>query len=116
MSRVMTKLAPGYERYADAKGCVVVRLDKTLYGCVESAALWYENLRASFSDLGYTPNLYDACEFNRQNEHGLQCTVAIHVDDPLITSACPLMIEELAAGCSRDRIRVRRIRVKTVRW
>ena len=64
MSRMMTKLAPGYERYTDAKGCVVVRLDEALYGCVESAALWYENLRATFSDLGYTPNLYDVCVFN----------------------------------------------------
>ena len=101
MSRMMTKLAPGYERYTDAKGCVVVRLDKALHGCVESAALWYENLRASFLDPGYTSNLYDDCMFNRQNEHGLQCTIAIHVDDLLITSACPLMIEELVAGLTK---------------
>ena len=98
MSGMMTKLAPEYEQYADARGCVVVKLDKALYGCVESAALWYENLRVSFSDLGYTPNPYDICVFNRRNEQGVQCTVAIHVDDLLITSACTLMIEDLAAG------------------
>lgn len=101
MSRMMTKLAPGYERFTDAKGCVVVKLDKALYGCVESAALWYENLRASFSDLGYEPNMYDVYVFNRRNDHGVQCTVAIHVDDLLITSACSLMIEELAAGLTK---------------
>ena len=78
-----------------------MKLDKALYGCVESAALWYENLRASFSDLGYAPNMYDVCVFNRRNQHGVQCTVAIHVNDLLITSACPLMIEDLAAGLTK---------------
>ena len=31
-----------------AKGCTVVRLEKALYGCVESDALWYHNLSASW--------------------------------------------------------------------
>ena len=101
MSGMMTKLAPEYERYADAKGCVVVKLDKALYGCVESAALWYENLRASFLELGYIPNVYDICVFNRHNERGVQCTVAVHVDDLLVTSACALMIEDLAEGLTK---------------
>ena len=47
MTGMMVKLSPQYEKYMDARGCVVVRLDKALYGCVESAALWYENLRES---------------------------------------------------------------------
>ena len=47
MTGMMVKLSPGYAKYTDAHGCVVVRLDKALYGCVESAALWYENLRES---------------------------------------------------------------------
>ena len=101
MSGMMTKLAPEYERYVDAKGCVVVKLDEALYGCVESAALWYENLRASFLELGYTPNVYDICVFDRHNERGVQCTVAVHVDDLLVTSACALMIEDLAEGLTK---------------
>ena len=44
MSNIMTKLAPHYSRFTDHKGCIVVKLDKALYGCVESAAPWYENL------------------------------------------------------------------------
>ena len=101
MSGMMTRLAPEYEQYADAKDCVVVKLDKVLYGCVESAALWYQNLRGSFSDLEYTPNEYDICVFNRRNEQGVQCTVAIHVDNLLITSVSSLMIKDLAEGLTK---------------
>ena len=96
MPRITMKLAPEYWQYTDAKGCIVVKLDKVLYGCVESAALWYKNLRASFSALGHTPNQYDICIFNKHDEQGVQCTVAIHVDDLLITSVCSHMIEDLA--------------------
>ena len=65
---------------------------------MESAALWYENLRASFSALGYAQNQYDICVFNKHNEQGVQCTVAVHVDDLLITSVCSLMIDDLERG------------------
>ena len=51
MTGMMVKLAPHYSKFMDDRGCVVVRLDKALYGCVESAALWYENLRASLHSL-----------------------------------------------------------------
>ena len=61
MTGIMTRLSPRYSQFVDHKGCVVVRLDKTLYGCVRSAALWYENLRAGLSDMGYVPNAHDMC-------------------------------------------------------
>ena len=57
MSSIMIKLAPHYAQYTDHKGYIVVRLEKALYGCVVSAALCYENLRASLFDLGYSPNV-----------------------------------------------------------
>ena len=63
-------------------------------GWVESAALWYENLRASLSDWGYSP---DMCVFNRHDEYGVQCTIAVHVDDLMITSANGEMIESVSA-------------------
>ena len=71
MTSIMVKLSPGYSKYVDNRGCVVVRLDKALYGCVESAALWYENLRQSLHLLGYTPNPIDMCVFNKRNARGI---------------------------------------------
>ena len=43
MSELMTRLRPDYEKYLDTRGCVTVILDRALCGCVESAALWYDN-------------------------------------------------------------------------
>ena len=98
MSNIMIRLAPHYTQFADHKGCIVVKLDKALYGCVESAALWYENLRASLSELGYVPNAHDTCVFNKRDERNVQCTIAVHVDDLMITSASSAMIESVANG------------------
>ena len=101
MTSIMVKLSPGYSKYVDNRGCVVVRLDKALYGCVESAALWYENLRQSLHLLGYTPNPIDMCVFNKRNARGIQCTVAVHVDDLMITSTDSDMMESLSKGLNQ---------------
>ena len=95
MSRLMTDISPEYRRYADNKGCIVVALDKALYGLVESAALWNKNLTNTLVKYGFQQNRYDPCVFN-MNIRGVQCTVAIHVDDLLITSIDKLALEEVA--------------------
>ena len=98
MSGIMVRLSPPYAQFVDHKGCIVVRLDKALYGCVESAALWYENLKVGLSEMGYVPNAHDTCVFNKHNEHGVQCTIAVHVDDLMVTSIDGIMIEAVATG------------------
>ena len=57
----------------DDKGWVVVRLDKALYGCVESAALWYENLSGVLKDFGYKKNRNEIYVYNKTNNKGVQC-------------------------------------------
>ena len=97
MSKMMIALDASYEEYADRKGCIVVKLDKALYGCVESAALWYENLSATLKDLGFVRNDYELCVYNKVCD-GIQCTAAVHVDDLIITSADQRMIDGLCDG------------------
>ena len=97
MSKMMIKLDPEYEHYTDNRGCIVVRLDKALYSCVESAALWYENLLNTHAGLGYVKNEYEACVYNSSTD-GVQCTVAVHVDDLIITSVDMRMIDALCRG------------------
>ena len=50
MTGMMVKLAPHYSKYTDDRGCVVVKIDKALYGCVESATLCYTLLREPQSE------------------------------------------------------------------
>jgi 3-deoxy-D-manno-octulosonate 8-phosphate phosphatase KdsC-like HAD superfamily phosphatase len=76
----------------------VVALNRALYGCVESAALWYENLRDTMTSLGYERNPHDIRVFNKTDKDGVQCTTTVHVDDLLITSMDGTMIESLAEG------------------
>lgn len=56
MSNILIKSDGTYGKYADGKGCIVVKLEKALYGCVESAALWYHDLSASLFDAGFEKN------------------------------------------------------------
>jgi Reverse transcriptase (RNA-dependent DNA polymerase) len=98
MSEFLVTLNPSYTTYVDDRGGLKVKLDKALYGCVESSGLWYENLRATMSSLGYKRNDMDVCVFNRRNSKGVQCTVTVHVDDLLIMSESSGMIKELIDG------------------
>ena len=84
ISRILIKLSPAYGSYTDQKGRIVVTLDKALYGCVESAALWLENLSRTMLYLGYMKNVHEQCVFNKSGKDGVQCTAAAHVDDLLI--------------------------------
>jgi len=80
-------IAPEYQRYMDSNETVLVQLDKALYGCVEAAALWYENLSSALIADGFCPNEYDQCVFNKTCADGEQITLVLHVDDLMVTSA-----------------------------
>lgn len=86
MSAMLVQISPDYQRYVEPNGTIVVQLDKALYGCVEAAALWYADLRTKLLEDGFTANEYDACIFNKFGEDGVQVTIAVHVDDLLVTS------------------------------
>jgi hypothetical protein len=44
MADLLAKIDPVYSRYKDIGGSIIVKLEKALYGCVESSQLWYDNL------------------------------------------------------------------------
>ena len=71
-----------------------MELDKALYGCVESARLWYELLKSSLKEVGYKANESEPCVFNKMH-NGKQSTVVIYVDDLFITASCSDHIYEL---------------------
>ncbi|CAN0452458.1 unnamed protein product, partial [Ectocarpus fasciculatus] len=58
----------------------VVKLKRALYGCVQSARLWFEKLRGVLEADGFEANPYDLCTFNKMVD-GEQVSVAFHVDD-----------------------------------
>jgi hypothetical protein len=72
-------------KYVDDKGTCIVKLKKALYGCVESAKLWYDKVSRDLSVLGYTANAYDRCVFNRTENNKSQTALIIHVDSMMIS-------------------------------
>ncbi len=77
---------------------MVVQLDKALYGCVESAKLWYDHLRKTLESLGFTVNPHDICVFNKGDvKDGTQCTIALHVNDLTITCKNKAIIDIVVA-------------------
>ena len=92
---ILTKLDPTFSPFVDEDGKVLVRLNKALYGCVESAKAWYRHLKRSLEKLGYVANEYDPCVFNRWTESGFQSTVFFHVDDGIATCEDELELDKL---------------------
>ena len=98
MSDIIIDIDPTYGQYTDARGGITVHLKKALYGCVESAGLWYENLHSTMMGLGYVRNIGDKYVFNRTGTDGHQCTAAVHVDDLLISSKSNANVTHLVEG------------------
>lgn len=86
MTAMLLQIDESYREFVEPNGTLVVELDKALYGCVESAALWYNNLRDNLVADGFEANSYDACVFNKIGQDGVQITIVVHVDDLMVTS------------------------------
>ena len=64
----------------NGKDVLYVQLDRALYGCVQSALLWYELYSLTLKEMGFKLNPYDLCVANSIiNEK--QCTICWYVDD-----------------------------------
>mmetsp|Transcript_1239 Transcript_1239/g.1761 ORF Transcript_1239/g.1761 Transcript_1239/m.1761 type:complete len:161 (-) Transcript_1239:922-1404(-) len=57
---------------------------KTLYGCIESALIWYNAFKQKLEGLGFKLNPYNKCVAN-QTIDGKQCTITWFVDDVKIS-------------------------------
>ncbi|MBS0645922.1 MAG: hypothetical protein JSR97_04975 [Verrucomicrobia bacterium] len=77
---ILIKIDPKYGAFRLPDGSIVLRLKKALYGCIQSARLFYENVSKVLTDFGFVKNPYDECVFNK-DMYGKQCTVIVYVDD-----------------------------------
>jgi hypothetical protein len=97
LSAVLVQIDPSYVRFMTPReGKLYVKLDKALYGCVESAKLFYDHISKTLTDYGYRVNPYDPCVFNKE-VYGAQSTVTIHVDDLKISCKDRRGVDDLIA-------------------
>ena len=67
-------------RREQGKKVLYLRVLKALYGCIESALLWYEMYSSTLEHMGFVINPYDKCVANK-DINGKQCTIVWYVDD-----------------------------------
>jgi hypothetical protein len=93
MSMLLCQLDGSYKPFLRKDGTLIVELDRALYGCLEAAKLWYDDLREKLLGWEFNENLYDVCVFNRTVDD-VQITVVLHVDDLLITSLSQNLMDQ----------------------
>ena len=100
MAAILAAMYP--ERYSDfvnPDGTIVVELDKALYGCIQSAKLWYEHMRNTLEELDFKVNMHDICVFNKVHQRcGKQITITLHVDDIMMTSVSEEAMNEIVSA------------------
>jgi Reverse transcriptase (RNA-dependent DNA polymerase) len=85
VAALMCKVDPKYREFLRTDGKITVRLKKALYGCIQSAVLWYNELASTLEAMQFVQNPYDICSFTRVRD-GSTDRVLVYVDDLFITS------------------------------
>jgi len=96
-SMILAEYDPSYRAFMNPDGTIVVRLKRGLYGCVESARLWYDHISGNLEKLGFVRNKSDICVFNRRESDWSLTTIVLHVDDMMITAVSEEALDRLIA-------------------
>jgi len=79
----------------DEYGVLYLRCDKALYGHIEAARLFYDELDNSLVNrMGFIQNQYDPCVYNKATKDGL-VTIRTHVDDLKVSSKTKYQIQKV---------------------
>lgn len=82
---IIMRMDPEFSKFRTNEGGLIVRLDKALYGCIESARLWNDEISGRLTSMGFVANPRDRCIFNK-TDTGDQVTIIVYVDDLMMTS------------------------------
>jgi hypothetical protein len=79
LAELFTELSPDLK--LDENGILYLKCLKALYGHIEAARLFYDELDSSLTmKMNFQRNKYDPCVYNKETENGW-ITVRTHVDD-----------------------------------
>lgn len=95
----LCQVDPSAAAFARADGTVVAHLTRALYGCVERAKLWYDELKARLLGDKFVVNPYKKCVFVKHAERGPdhRVIVAVYVDDFLVVAKHERQLHEAQA-------------------
>ena len=84
---IMCKVDSTYKKFTvqeKGKPTLYLQLSKALYGCMQSALLWYRTFKECLEGLGFVINPYDTHIANKIIK-GKQCTIYWYVDNTKIS-------------------------------
>ena len=85
VSKIIIQKFPYYKNFLQPNGTIIVKLLRALYGCLESARLWYNHISTFLISIGFVKSNYDECVFTQFHEDDL-VEIGMFVDDFIITS------------------------------
>ena len=80
---IMCRVNPEHEpnvQYEKNVKVLYMRVERAIYGCIESALMWYNMFTEILEKMGFELNPYDKCVANKM-VNGKQCTIVWYVDD-----------------------------------
>ena len=86
-TKIMCNVDKKYEDYIvkeKGKPTLYLQLSKALYGCMQSALLWYQTFKGCLENIAFKLNPYDPCVAN-MGIKGKQCTVCWYVNNTKIS-------------------------------
>ncbi len=107
VTRLITNHDRNWKRYVMNDGSRVVKIERALYGLIESAKLWYEEFTGFLKSLGFVPNPYDPCVMNL-NYKVERYTLVLYVADCFVDCHDPEALDYIQrkftgkyGGCTR---------------
>jgi len=85
VTTILVEAFPVLKKYVEPSGKLLTKILKALYGLIQSAALWYQELTTFLKSIGFVPNRIDNCILNKRSD-GRDMTIILYVDDILILS------------------------------
>jgi hypothetical protein len=86
LSSMCEEWVPEVKEYLREDGKLVVKLDKALYGLIQSAKLWYRELSGFLLEKGFAACPSDQCVFVKKINNGKYIVALLYVDDILVLS------------------------------
>ena len=97
---ILCDIDVAYRKFIRADNKIAVWLMKALYGCIQSAILWYNELTATLEDIGFHRNRYDNCSFSRAQLGSID-RILVYVEDLFITSESKESLQAIADTLKR---------------
>jgi hypothetical protein len=85
VAEILCDIDVKYRKFLRQDKKIAVKLNKPLYSCVQSAALWYNKLTSTLELLELIWNPYDTYSFSRPHKDSYN-RILVYVDDLFLTS------------------------------